>query len=84
VEHCAIKIDLVPSQVAQLGSTQSMPEGHQDRGCAPMLVPTFLCSLDHGVDLSGREAFATANLSVRSTSWRNSSIYFNPCCRTEF
>ncbi len=80
VEHRTVEVHLIPSQVAQLGGTQSVPEGHEDRGRVAMPVPTFLCSLDHGVDLGGSEVFATANLSIRTPSWRNSSIYFGWRC----
>jgi len=56
VEHRTVEVHLIPSQVAQLGGTQSVPEGHEDRGRVAMPVPTFLCSLDHGVDLGGSGA----------------------------
>jgi hypothetical protein len=84
VEHRAIEINLVPSEIAQLGCSEPLTEGHQDRGRVSMPVPAFLCSFDHGIDLGRRKVFATANLGIRTPSWRNSSIYFGWHCRTEF
>src|SRR5260370_42356944 len=80
VEHRTVEVHLIPSQVAQLGGTQSVPEGHEDRGRVAMPVPTFLCSLDHGVDLGGSEVFATATLPIPPPPCPTSSIYFVlPC-----
>ena len=47
-----VPIDLLPSQVADLGSTQPMPIGHEDHGGVSMAVAIVFCGLDQLLNLS--------------------------------
>ena len=73
VEDGGPELDLVPSQVAQLGRSQAMPEGDQDHGGVPVPVAVGLGRLDQGLDLAGGEVLPGAKLGVRTPCRRNCS-----------
>ncbi len=95
VKHCAIEVDLVPAQVADLSSPESVPEGDQDCGGVTVPVSVGLGGLNQGLDLVGRQMLAAAKLDVSSTGRRrprhlplkegggNCSGFFSWRCRTE-
>ena len=76
VEHGAIEVDLIPTQVANLSRAQSVPEGYQDQGGVPMAAAVGLGSLDQGVDLARRQVLTSPKLGVRSADLRNCSENF--------
>jgi hypothetical protein len=61
VQAPGIQLDLMPLQVADLGSPQNMPIGDQDHGGVAMLVPARLAGRGHQLfDLIGGEIFPGA------------------------
>jgi hypothetical protein len=46
VEHRPVEIDLVPTQVADLGGPKAMPEGDQDHGGVALTVAVALGGID--------------------------------------
>jgi len=77
VEYCAIEVDLIPAEVAQLSRAQPVPESHQDHGRIPVAVPVLLGGLDQGVDFAGCEVFSSTKLGVRSPCRCNCSKNFS-------
>jgi hypothetical protein len=67
VQHRAIEFDLVPAQVADLSSPESVPEGEQDHCGIAVTVAVGLGGLDQGFDLAARQVLAGAKLDVSST-----------------
>jgi hypothetical protein len=56
VQTASIQFDLVPLQIAQLGSSKSLAVGQQDHGGVAMPVATVLASgLDELLDLAAGE-----------------------------
>jgi hypothetical protein len=56
VQTAGIQLDLVPLQIAQLGSSKPVAVGQQDHGRVPMPVATVLASgFDELLDLTAGE-----------------------------
>jgi hypothetical protein len=53
VQDGGAKLDLIPTQVAQLGSPEPMTEGDQDHGRVPVPVPVGHGGFHQGLDLAG-------------------------------
>jgi hypothetical protein len=52
VEDGRAEFDFIPTQVAQFGRSQPVPEGNQDHGGVPMSVPVRFGCLDQGFDFT--------------------------------
>src|SRR5450631_2202140 len=76
MEHCAVEVDLVPAQVADLGRPQPVPEGEQDHGRVTMAMPVALGGLDHCLDLARRQVLSSPEFGVRTPPRSNCSFYF--------
>ena len=56
MQSAGIQLDLMPLQIAQLGSPKPVPVGHQDHGGVPVTVSTMLArGLDQLLDLAAGE-----------------------------
>jgi hypothetical protein len=51
VQDSLSEIDLIPSEIAQFGHTQAVPEGDQDHRGIPVPVAVFAYDLDEAFDL---------------------------------
>jgi len=58
VEHRSVKVHLIPTEVANLGSPQSVPGGDHNHRSVPMAPPVLLGRLNQSVDLAGRQMLA--------------------------
>jgi hypothetical protein len=76
VEHGAVEVDLVPTEVADLGRPQAVPAGQQDHGGIAMALPVALGRLDQLPDLVGREVLAGPELGILLSLRSNCSFYF--------
>ena len=70
------KIDLVPSQRAQLGDAQAMPEAYEDHGCIAQAVTasTLLGGRYQAFYFLGRQVFARSNIAVEAARGRHCPI----------
>src|SRR5258707_11037438 len=65
VQTAGVQLDLVPLQIAQLGSSKPMPVGQQDHGGVPMPVATVLASgFDELLDLAAGEIAPGAEMEI--------------------
>jgi hypothetical protein len=70
------KVDLLPAQRAQLGRSQSVPEGQEDHGRIPMAVPVSAGGGFHQpLDLSFGEVLAGSIMPIWAATTRNCSLY---------
>jgi hypothetical protein len=71
VQTAGVQLDLVPLQIAQLGSSKPVAVGQQDHGGVPMPVATVLASgLDELLDLTAGEITPSAVLFSLSVKLR--------------
>ena len=73
VKAGAVEVHLVPTQVADLGGPQSVPEGDQDHRRVAMVAPVDLSGLDQNLDLARREVLAGPKLGVWAPPQRKCS-----------
>jgi hypothetical protein len=77
VQHRGVEFDLIPTEAADLGRPEPVPESDQDHGGVPMPVPVRLGGLDQGLDLARRHVLPGPSLGVRTPPRSNCSIYFS-------
>jgi hypothetical protein len=65
VEHRAVEVDLVPTD---LGRPEAVPVGQQDHGGVAVTVSVALRGLDECLDLVGSEVFAGTSGARRSSA----------------
>src|SRR5262249_52130166 len=51
VQGSLSEINLIPTEVAQFGRTQAVPEGNQDHGGVPVAIAVIAYGLDEAFDL---------------------------------
>src|SRR5262245_65603676 len=69
------EIDLLPTEGAQLGRSQSMPEGQQDHGRIAVAIPITARRLHQPLDLSLGEVFADPIMGIGEPPTANCSLY---------
>ena len=66
----APQLDLIPAQVNQFGGAQALPIGDQDHGRVTLTPAVALGCLQQALDLGLGQILASAQFSVRFSSWR--------------
>jgi hypothetical protein len=75
VQDSTPKVDLVPTQVAQLSGAKAMAVSHENYGRVAVAVAVAASGLDQPLDLAGRDMLAGADLAVLGPPRRNCSHY---------
>jgi hypothetical protein len=70
-----LEVDLIPTQVDQLGNPETVPECDENHCAVPMARPILLCGLDQALDLGLGQVLAGAQVSVRHPERRNCSKF---------
>jgi hypothetical protein len=65
VEHRTVEVDLVPTQIADLGRPQTVTVGQQDHGGVAMTVAIALGGLEQRLYLGRRQMFPRSEVRVR-------------------
>jgi hypothetical protein len=76
VEHRAVEVDLVPAEVADLGSPQPVSVGEEDHRRVTMAVAVFPGGRKQGLDLAGGQVLAGPQIGVLLPLRSNCSFYF--------
>src|SRR5450759_3773298 len=64
MKRCGVPVNLLPSQVADLRSPQSMPVSHKDHGAVPVTIAIVLRGLNELFDLALSQVLSAAKLAV--------------------
>jgi hypothetical protein len=74
MQDSAIEVDLIPSQIAQLGRSQAVAEGHEEHSGIPVSVAVAAGCLYQALDLLLGQVLPRAKLSIGQAPW-NCSYY---------
>ncbi len=68
-------MDLIPTKIRQLRSTETVLIGQKDHGSVPMTIPIVFNRFDQALNFVISEILARTKFSIFSPNWHNCSFY---------